>query len=247
MLRMRILGERLASLPMRSARLLTRGAPFDLLVLGNGYSLTHLRSFETYSLGPVQRNEALFLYSLAKVVNPKTIVEFGFLLGHSAVNFLRAMPSDGRLFSYDISNSAMQYSRRIHDKRFTFVLKSQAEFDSSDIEGRTVDLAFFDAAHDFDLNVVTMTKLVPSLSPQAIVAVHDTGAWHGDLRGWETPEGYFIDGSPSKGYIHRPGERKFVNWVKQNLDNFDQIHLHSTSELRHGLTLLQRNPSALPL
>jgi hypothetical protein len=80
-----------------------------------------------------------------------------------------------------------------------------------------------------------------------LIIVHDTGAWYGKLKGSKTPEGYFVGGKASAGYIHRPDERRFVNYIRENMEGFDQIHLHSTSKFRHGLTVLQRNVDALPL
>jgi cephalosporin hydroxylase len=216
-------------------------------IAGTGYSLNHLRFFQDSEIGPIQKDEALFLYAIVKTVDPKTIVEFGFYQGHSAMNFLKAMSFDARLYSYDISEASMKVARKIHDKRFKFIFKSQTEFAPSDVDNRMIDLAFFDAAHDFQLNVATFEKLKGSLSARALIVVHDTGVWYGDLKGLKTPQGHFLNGSASSGYIHQPGERAFVNYIKENWKDFDQIHLHSTSKFRHGMTVLQRNAKPLPL
>jgi predicted O-methyltransferase YrrM len=220
---------------------------YILRFLGPSYSLGHLRHFKERAAGPVQRDEALLLYAIVKTIDPKTVVEFGFMAGHSAVNFLKAMSIDARLYSYDISGSALQLAEKVRDRRFVFVCKSQADFDSSDVENRRVDLAFFDASHNYDLNVATFERLSDSLSERALVIVHDTGTWHGDLKGFRTADGYFIGDSAESGYVHRPGERKFVNYIRETRPDFDQIHLHSTTKLRHGLTLMQRNASELAL
>jgi len=216
-------------------------------VFGKGYSLRHLRSFSDYALGPIQRDETLLLFALVKTVDPKTIVEFGFLAGHSAKNFLRAMSSDAKLFSYDVSDASRKLAMKINDKRFKFIFKSQTEFEPSDVDNQLIDLVFFDAAHDFQLNVATFEKLMGSLSERALIVVHDTGAWYGNFKGLETPQGYFLNGSASSAYIHQPGERAFVNQIRENMKDFDQIHLHCTSKFRHGLTMLQRNAGPLPL
>lgn len=185
---------------------------FDFFVLRRKYSLGHLRHFQEYSAGPIQRDEALLLYALVKTIDPKTIVEFGFLAGHSAINFLKAMSSDAMLYSYDILDLSKQASRKIHDARFRFIYKSQAEFEHSDVENRLVDLVFFDGSHDFQLNVVTFERVRECLNESALIIVHDTGAWCSIIDGFQTNEGYFIDGLTSRGYIHRPDERKFVNY-----------------------------------
>jgi hypothetical protein len=233
--------NRILSLPLRMTKLFTSSPLFQI----NTYSLGHLRSLRDYELGPIQRDEALLLYALVKTIDPKTIIEFGFYEGHSAINFLKAMSLDARLYSYDISDDSKRLAAKIHDRRLKFVFKSQADFEPSDVDYRLVDLAFFDASHDFLLNVMTLERLKDSLNERGLIIVHDTGAWYGDLKGLQTPEGHFVDDSISGGYIHQPGERRFVNYIRESMKDFDQIHLHSTSKFRHGLTILQRNLAPL--
>jgi hypothetical protein len=220
---------------------------FDIFVLRNKYSLSHLRIFDEYPAGPIQRDEALLLYALVKTVDPKTMVEFGFLAGHSALNFLKAMSQDARLYSYDISDMSKVLSSNFRDPRFKFFFKSQTDFEPSDVDNRPVDLVLFDASHDLSLNIATFHKIKDCLNEKALIMVHDTGIWHINPKGFQSPEGYFLGGLPDLGYIHRPGERRFVNYIRENLPDFDQIHLHSTSKFRHGLTVLQRNAGPLPL
>ena len=246
--RIKTFANRVIFQPLHLIRLVPNSLAFILLIFfRKGYSLSHLRYFKEYSAGPIQKDEALFLYALVKTVDPQTIVEFGFLVGDSAINFIKAMSPDAKLYSYDISNTSMQHAKRIYDKRFKFILKSQTDFESLDIDNRLVDLVFFDASHDFNLNVAAFERLRGSLSERALIVVHDTGAWYGDLKGFKTPEGFFLGGSTCGGYVHRPDERRFVNHIKANMKDFDQIHIHSTSKFRHGLTILQKNAGPLPL
>ena len=51
--------------------------------------MAHLTFYDELSWGPVQRDEALVLYSLVRAIRPQTVVEIGFLRGDSAFNFLR--------------------------------------------------------------------------------------------------------------------------------------------------------------
>lgn len=237
--------KRMMSLPQHLIRLGINSSSFDFFVLRKNYSLSHLRYYQEYAAGPIQRDEALLLYALVKTVDPKTVVEFGFLVGDSAINFLKAMSADARLYSYDVTAMSMHSARKIRDDRFTFILKSQAEFQCSDVDKRLVDLVLFDGSHDFHINMVTLKEVMKCLSERALIIVHDTGAWYGDMKGFQTSEGYFIDRLRNRGYIHRPDERKFVNYIRENIKDFDQIHLHSTSKFRHGLTVLQRNDTPL--
>ena len=63
-----------------------------------GHNFSHLDEGGMHGAG---REDALLMYALVQMLWPKTIVEFGFYRGHSAVNFLKAMPVDCRLFSFD--------------------------------------------------------------------------------------------------------------------------------------------------
>ena len=173
------------------------------------------------------------------------MVEFGFFHGHSAFNFLCALDKDARLYSFDISNESQERARTEFpgDKRLFFILKSQTDFDPADIDNRQIDFAFLDASHDLTHNTATFKRLLPSLGPSAIIAVHDTGIWN---RKFFSPKLDAIvkqmDGKwlTEELYAHQPGERAFVNWITSEYKEFGAIHLHSTNVLRHGFTLLQR-------
>jgi predicted O-methyltransferase YrrM len=205
--------------------------------------LSHLSAFSEASHGPLQRDEALFLYSLARVIRPQTIVEIGFLQGLSALNFLRALDGDGRLYSFDIDPACKQRAadRFGDDERFVFRIRSQDALTSEDIDGRMADLVLLDASHDLGLNQRTFERLVPLMTERAILAVHDTGTvpralvppghwWLQTEQGWVGDEREVL-----------PDERAFVNWVLESHPEFSEIHLHSQRTLRLGLTLIQRS------
>jgi len=208
--------------------------------------MSHLLSYrEDDAIGPLQRDEAIALFGIIRSLRPKLVVEFGFFHGHSAFNFLRALPADGQLFSYDIDEDSISRAGREFgfDRRFTFVGKSQVDFDASDIGGRLIDFVFFDAAHELELNIATFSRIVDQLAPDAMIAIHDTGLWE---RGHFAPiHATFTREYPGEWvteemYAHQPGERAFVDWIVAGPHGFAAIHLHSTRTLRHGLSLLQR-------
>jgi predicted O-methyltransferase YrrM len=173
---------------------------------------------EESAFGPLQREEALMVAALVRVVRPKTIVEFGFSRGHSALNFLEAMPKDSKLFSFDIDPSSRDIAAACfaQDDRFTYHHKSQTDFLSSDICERTIDCCFIDAAHDLGLNQRTWNQILPSLAPNALVLVHDTGTWR---RRHLTPAfAEYASQRPDNWlsadeFQPHPDEREFVNWV----------------------------------
>jgi predicted O-methyltransferase YrrM len=200
--------------------------------------------------GPVQRDEALLLHGLLRVLRPKTVVEIGFFRGHSAFNFARALDPDARLYSFDIDPACAERAAEVFggDPRVTVRQRSQTELSAADLEGRLADFVFLDASHDLELNRLTFERLLPLMRPDAILAVHDTGTLPRELLAplnhWalSLPERW-VDGECEV----MPGERAFVNWVLDEHPGFAQIHLHSRNTLRCGITLLQRSaPLARP-
>lgn len=205
--------------------------------------LAHLTVFKETADGPVQRDEALFLHSLVRVVRPRTVVEIGFLRGHSAFNFLRALDAEARLYSFDIDPACAGSAREAlgFDPRFVFRTRSQADLTPEDLDGRRADFVFLDASHDLALNQATFERLLPLMTPDALLAVHDTGTvprrllpdehwWHATSEHWMGDEREV-----------EPDERAFVNWLLEHHPGFSQIHLHSARTIRCGLTVLQRS------
>jgi predicted O-methyltransferase YrrM len=211
--------------------------------------VAHISLHKDTADGPIQRDEALFLHGLVRVVRPRTIVEIGFFRGVSAFNFLRALDADARLYSFDVDPACQERARENfgHDPRLIVRTKSQTALTLDDLDGRLADFVFLDASHDLALNKATFDRLLPMMAGDAILAVHDTGTIPGEL----LPQGHYFFSS-QLGWIGdrrevEPGERAFVNWVLERHPEFAQIHLHSLRVLRCGITLLQRSaPLARP-
>jgi predicted O-methyltransferase YrrM len=179
------------------------------------------------TLGPILKEEALLLQSVIKMTNPKVLVEFGYFFGASAKAMLEVMDQDATLHSFDNTKNPS-----LPDKRFVFHHQSQEE-----VEGiENIDFVFLDASHDLELNQKTFLKLESFLTPKAIIAVHDTGAWC-DGNVFELGRGHQVD----EGWAHAPDERRFVNWIGEKFPiKWQVIHLHSSRQVRHGITLLQK-------
>jgi predicted O-methyltransferase YrrM len=211
-----------------------------------GIGMSHLLSYrENDAIGPLQRDEALALFGIVKTLRPKIIVEFGFFHGHSAFNFLSALSQDARLFSYDIDNDSCRRARLefAFDKRFTFLAKSQTDFEAADIGDQKIDFLFFDAAHELILNQETFRRIAPHLGAEGMIAIHDTGLWN--RIHFQKIHHEFVDKMPGEWvsdqlYAHQPGERAFIDWIESIYPEFGAIHFHSTQTLRHGFSLLQR-------
>lgn len=211
---------------------------------GSVGSLAHLAIFDPHKIGPVQPDEALLLYALARMIRPRVIVEFGFNRGHSALNFALACP-DAKVISYDIGEFPETVARRCLGPlpNFRFFRKSQTEFDPADAGNEPLDLVFIDAAHDLEINRETFRRIVPHLAPGAVVAVHDTGVW--DKARFTAAHREFAALAPEswldeRRFQHQRDERLFVNWIGEAYPDFALLHLGTERVLRHGITLLQR-------
>jgi predicted O-methyltransferase YrrM len=212
--------------------------------------LAHLTFAHDTMDGPVQRDEALLLHALIRVLRPKTVVEIGFFRGHSAFNFLRALDQDARLYSFDIDPRCVERAAELfgHDPQVTVRQRSQTEVSAADIDGRLADFVFLDASHDLELNQLTFERLLPLMRADAILAIHDTGTIPRELL---APMEHWALWSPELWVGDEcevmPGERAFVNYLLDEHPDFAQIHLHSRNTLRCGITLLQRGgPLARP-
>jgi len=234
--------------------LFTRIRAFYSILRGRAADLgvSHLISYyEKDACGPLQREEALFLFSLIRMIRPKLVVEFGFMRGDSSYNFLRALAGSGRLVSFDISQEASIIANAEFKNvdNFQFLKKSQTDFSPNDINNEIIDFVFLDASHEIEHNKMTWAAIYPSLSETAIIAVHDTGTWHRSFFGHvqtqfaEKKEDRWI--TPDE-FVHQPDERLFVNWIIESHPEFSPMHFHASRTLRHGLTLFQKS-STLPI
>jgi hypothetical protein len=183
---------------------------------------------EETAIGPVQRDEALLLYAITRVVRPNRVLEFGTYRGHSAKAFLEG--GAGKVTSVDIkpqldpSLGLVEYG-----ERFESIICNMVNY----IPKETFDFVFFDAAHNLEGNKKTWANL----KYPKIVLVHDTGKWaneqmtnkHRNFRGGVMT---------ADGMIHQPAEVKFVEWLVCN--GYDRIDFHSKNTLRHGITILQQ-------
>jgi predicted O-methyltransferase YrrM len=211
-----------------------------------GYDLSHLPFHsEEEAVGPVQRDEALVLFALTRVLRPRVVVEIGFLGGQSAFNFLRALTPGAKLYSFDIAPESAAIARHAFAgfPDFVFQRVSQDEIGPQHLGGQTIDLLFLDASHDLERNLRTFDRLAGLVADDGLLVVHDTGAWardslrpiHQAIAGawpdmWATPDLF----------EHQREERGFVNWLLEHRPEYAQVHLHSTKTVRHGMTLLQR-------
>ena len=203
------------------------------------YDLTHLTQPDHQLVaGPVQDDEALFLYALIRCMRLRRILEVGGLEGYSARNFLKAMGPDGRLYTVDVRHTISLQSNH------TTIVSSCEALTSRDVDGVPLDLVFFDA-HAYAAQMTLFRNLSAEgvIDGNTLLALHDTNL-HPLVVGPDAPPrrwGTAVEG----GWMHQVVERRMVNALRD--EGYEALMLHTTPDrhdgrlpLRHGLTILSR-------
>ncbi len=197
------------------------------------YDLSHLTQFrDQHVIGPIQDDEALFLYALIKGMKISTVLELGGLEGYSAKNFLNAIGSAGVLFTCDTNPVASQAPNH------RIITKDCATIDLDDLDQMRVELVFFDC-HEYGAQMSCYHSLrqLDLIDDRTILALHDTNTHPCRHVDWAYPV--------EAGYIHQATERRMVNAFVEL--GYHAFCLHTSSEkhspafpFRHGLTLMQK-------
>jgi len=216
------------------------------------YDFNFLNKYFTnkYAISPVQKDEAIFLFGLLKVIRPKVSVEFGFNYGHSSYLILQAIDKSSRLYSFDILDESESIANKYFSKKFSnfrFIKKSQSEFSIDLCDNLLIDFVFLDASHDLEINKETFERIKKYFSPNAFIVIHDTGLWNRDLLGDKhrslLPKIHHK--TLPNGIAHQIDERKFVNWITENNPEFSVLHFHTLHAVRHGMTVLSNQKKIL--
>ncbi len=197
------------------------------------YDLSHLVQPDTQEVsGPIQDDEALFLYSIITGMRLKRILEIGGMSGYSALNFTKAVGEDGVVYTIDVNEvPCVATNHRI-------LTKDAKDITASDIEGSELDLIFFDC-HDADAEMTVYYKLrrAAVITDKTILALHDTNLHPAKTVPWA----YEIAG----GFVHQAAERMMANQFK--MLGYDAFSLHTIASrhnprfpYRHGVTIMQR-------
>lgn len=209
---------------------------------------SHLRNYQTFIHGPIQQDEALFLLAVCKMVRPKVILEFGVLDGMSTYNFAVAKDSDCLLFSFDLNPEAVENGRRkVAGFPNCFLgVRNCTEFVPSDVRDLPIDFFFLDCAHVLEINQECLRRVIPCMSPEGIIGIHDTGYY--------TKKGFDAAPEDYKRWKEKLGERlerqdrvpvildetKTANWLTEEFPEYNSMHFHSANYFRHGISLFQK-------
>lgn len=204
------------------------------------YNTQFLSTYNDYTLGPIQQDEALFLYALCKMVRPQIVLEIGCLIGQS----LRVWINAGVPFIYAVDaviSDEVKELRRGQGSNGMMCLE-QDMCEPIDFVRGIPDLVFIDASHVFEHNKAVVNSLVNVLGSGALVIFHDTGHWRGlhvtkDMQWFlDTYGGYWDE--ELMAHVHHPGEKETIAWISKNT-KWERIDLWTTEVARYGLTIFQ--------
>ena len=140
----------------------------------SNYDLSHLTQGDMQMvMGPIQDDEALFLYSIIKGMRLKTIMEIGFGDGYSAKNFLKAVGNDGLVISID--NGDWVYNIQ---ENHIGICKDAGLVEKEDLPVDKLDMIFFDC-HNYECQISLFDKLRTAniITNKTVLALHDTNTW----------------------------------------------------------------------
>jgi predicted O-methyltransferase YrrM len=200
------------------------------------YDLSHLTQHDNQRVfGPIQDDEALFLYSIIRGNRLSRIFEIGGLSGYSGKNFLQAMSFDnkGILYTCDI-NPVPQLA-----DNHKILIKDARKITPSDLDNQPLDLIFFDCHDLVQKDVYNNFKTAGIITNSTILALHDTNLHYAPFN----TRGKYI--SEEDGYAHQPVEREMTNYFKtEGYDIFsistDKSKHSNMFPFRHGLTVCRK-------
>jgi len=200
------------------------------------YNLNHLTQPEHQRvLGPIQDDEALFLYSIIKSMRLDRILEIGGGSGYSAQNFLASMDQvSGTLYTVDFN-----YVPKLAENH-KVITKNALLLTTEDVDNQPIDFVFFDCHDIVQLEIYNTFIKQGIINDNTCIALHDTNLHYAPYNVW----GEYI--SEEDGFAHQPVEREMVRIFK-NL-GYDAFCLHTTKEkhndsfpFRHGVTICKKH------
>jgi hypothetical protein len=196
------------------------------------YNLRHLtQPAHQRVAGPIQDDEALFLFGLIRVLRIRRVLEMGGLGGYSATNFLAAVGDRGAVYTVDIAPVP-----RCGDNHHP-IQRDAALIVAADVGSEPLDLVFFDC-HVYGAQITAFHTLTRQgiITERTLLALHDTGLHPTQIVDWAYPI--------ADGWVHQPVERRMVNDFKRM--GYDALILDVAPEnlgdipYRQGLTIMQK-------
>jgi predicted O-methyltransferase YrrM len=202
------------------------------------YNLEHLtQPPDQRVIGPIQDDEALFLFSVVRASRLRTILEFGGLSGYSARNFLAALDYDNYsekiVFTCEVN--LMQPLAPNH----RIIQKPAAEITKTDLDSLRLDMIFFDCHSYEQMTAFYNLRAEGIITDQTIIALHDTNLHYFP---YHMSDLYM---AAENGFVHEPVEKTMVEMFREMGYNIFHIRTdasrhHDDFPFRHGVTLCQK-------
>jgi predicted O-methyltransferase YrrM len=200
------------------------------------YDLSHLTQNDNQDVwGPIQDDEALFLYSIIRASRLKRIFEIGGLNGYSAQNFLKAVnfASDSVVYTCDINPVPKLATNH------NVIQKNVLDVTPQDVQNQPLDLVFFDCHEEVQLEMFNSFVSKGIITDDTILTLHDTNLHYAPYNRW----GPFVP--EENGFAHQVVERKMVNYFKELGYDIFSIKTDSSKHspefpIRHGISICQK-------
>jgi hypothetical protein len=200
------------------------------------YNLEHLTQNDSQNvLGPIQDDEALFLYSIIRGNRLSRILEIGGLAGYSAKNFLQAVSydKDSVVYTCDLNNVPVLANNH------KVIVKNALYLTPEDVDNKPLDMVFFDCHDMVQMDIYNNMVSKNLITDNCILALHDTNLHYSPYR----CIGPYVE--EEKGYAHQPVERTMVNIFKELGYDIFSISTDSTKHspsfpFRHGMTVCKK-------
>lgn len=199
------------------------------------YNLQHLTQDTNQKvIGPIQDDEALFLYSIIKGMRMNRVLEIGGLSGYSARNFVAALDQvEGVVYTVDLNPVPVVAPNH------KVIVKNALHLTVQDVDSTPLDMVFFDCHDMVQMDIFHHFVKEGIIQDHTILALHDTNLHYPPFQVF----GPFVQSEG--GYAHQPVEREMVNRFKDY--GYDIFMLHTTKEkhsaafpFRHGITVCQK-------
>uniref|UniRef100_A0A6C0CJM3 Methyltransferase n=1 Tax=viral metagenome TaxID=1070528 RepID=A0A6C0CJM3_9ZZZZ len=200
------------------------------------YDLSHLTQDETQNVwGPIQDDEALFLYSIIRGSRLERILEIGGLDGYSGTNFLKALSytKNGKLYTCDLNPVP------VLAENHKVLIKNAMYLTAEDLDNQPLDLVFFDCHDMVQMSIYNNLVSKKIINNDTILVLHDTNLHYAPYHKW----GKYV--RQENGIAHQPVERRMVNMFKNlGYDVFsistDRSKHSPDFPVRHGVTICKR-------
>jgi hypothetical protein len=202
------------------------------------YNLSHLSQPDHQKVfGPIQDDEALFLYSIIRGNRLSRILEIGGLSGYSANNFIEALKYNNSpenvVYTVDFNQVPVLASNH------KVLIKNALHLTLEDVDNKPLDLIFFDCHDMVQMKIYKNFIDNGIINDTTMLVLHDTNLHYAPYQMF----GPFV--AEGGGYAHQPVERLMVNLFKDlGYDIFsistDASKHNDEFPVRHGLTVCQK-------